>query len=388
MARTAALTALVASIVTTGAARPAAAQVTAADSAAVLLRTARDFEREGEGGVAAALYNHILERFGSTPAAEAARARLLGDTDRLDPISRLELPVFGTLYGAWLGVAVPAALDAESSEAYGAGFLIGAPLGLFSARAAQNARRYSEGQARAISWGGVFGTWQGFGWSEVFDVGEERVCTEFGCYETGDPDQERIAAMVLGGLVGIGTGALLARKPIRSGVSSAAQGGSIWGSVYGAMIAGFFDPETDGGLAATLVAGNVGLLAGAALGRAYDLSRPRVRWIDLGALAGGLGGLGIDLLLQPDDDDIAVMIPLATSVGGLLIAVHATRDLRSGPFEGGGDDGFAASLFDLGADGWRVAAPLPRPTLIPVDDVDGRSSWRPGLSFELFRARF
>jgi hypothetical protein len=371
-----------------GFAVPAAAQMTPADSAAVLLRTAQDFEREGESGIAAALYNHILERYGTTPAAEAARARLLEDADRVDPISRMELPVFGTLYGAWLGLAVPAALDAGSSEAYGAGFLIGAPLGLFSARAAQNARRYSEGQARAITWGGAFGTWQGFGWTTVLDIGEDQVCDQFGCYETGDSDQERITGMVLGGLVGIGTGAILARKPIRSGVSSAAQGGSIWGSVYGAMIAGFFDPESDNGLAATLLAGNAGLLAGAALGRAYDLSRPRVRWINLGALAGGLGGLGIDLLLQPDDDNVAIAIPLTTSVAGLMVAAHATRELRPGPDEGRGDDGFASSLLGYGPGGWRIAAPLPRPTLIPIDDANGRPSWRPGLSFEILRARF
>ena len=52
-----------------GAPTVARAQVTAADSAAVLLRTAEEFEREGETEVAAALYTFILEHFGATPAA-------------------------------------------------------------------------------------------------------------------------------------------------------------------------------------------------------------------------------------------------------------------------------------------------------------------------------
>ena len=117
------------------------AQVTPADSAAVLLQAAQDFELEGEAEIAAALYNHITERFPGTPAAAEARARLTGDPGRFDPVSRLELPVFGTLYGLWLGVAVPAAFGAEDEAAYGAGLLIGGPLGLFAARGAQRSRQ-------------------------------------------------------------------------------------------------------------------------------------------------------------------------------------------------------------------------------------------------------
>ena len=194
--------------------------------------------------------------------------------------------------------------------------------------------------------------------------------------------------MVVGGLVGLGTGAFLARKPIRSGVSSAAQGGSIWGSIYGAMITGIVDPDSDAALTATLLAGNAGLIAGAALGSAYDLSRPRVRWINLGALAGGLGGLGIDLLVQPDNDDVAILIPLVSSVGGLVIAAHATRELRPDPFDGDDGAGLQTALLRRGPAGWSLSAPVPMPTMLPIDDANGRTSWRPGLSLELFRATF
>ena len=68
----------------------------------------------------------------------------------------MELQVFGTLYGSWLGIAVPAAFGAEGPEAYGAGLLIGGPGGLVGSRAMQRARPMSEGQARAISWGGIW----------------------------------------------------------------------------------------------------------------------------------------------------------------------------------------------------------------------------------------
>ncbi len=355
------------------------AQVTPSDSAAVLLRTAEEFEREGESEVAAALYTHITERFPQTPAAVEARARLLGSGDRFDPVSRMELPVFGTLFGAWLGVAVPAALGAESSEAFGAGFLIGAPLGLFSARAAQRSRQYSEGQARAITWGGVYGTWQGAGWAELFDW------TSGG---SGDDSEAVFTSLVVGGLAGVATGAVIARNPVRSGVSSAAQGGSIWGTLYGAAIAGMFESEGDAALATALVAGNVGLIGGAALARKYELTRPRVRWINLGALAGGLAGLGIDLLVEPDDTEAAIAIPLVASLGGLAIAASATRDLRPNAVEGQDDSPAGHALLGHGPEGWSLNAPLPLPTMLPVDDHNGRTQWRPGITLELLRASF
>ena len=66
-----------------------AGQVTPADSAAVLLQTAQEFEREGESEIAAALYIHITERYPNTPAAVEAHQRLTGDPGRFDPVSRL-----------------------------------------------------------------------------------------------------------------------------------------------------------------------------------------------------------------------------------------------------------------------------------------------------------
>jgi hypothetical protein len=367
------------------------AQVAPADAAAVLLRTALEFEARGEWDLAEALFVHITERYPGTVAAEQALERLTRPAaERPDRESRLELPVFGTLYGLWLGVAVPAALGADSNEAYGAGLLAGVPIGLLSALAAQRSQQYSEGQARAITWGGIWGSWQGLGWSEVLGIGQEEVCSEFGCFETDDNSEEVLASMIFGGLAGIATGAVIARNPVRSGVSSAAQGGSTWGSIYGAMLAEMFDSDDggdgDGVLLTSLLLGNAGLLAGELLGSAYDVSRPRVRLMNLGALGGGLVGLGIDLLAEPGDN-AAIAIPLASSVAGLAIATVATRGREGvrGGAPGGGDD---MALLGYTDGGWRVGAPMPIPTALPIDRDDGRIDWVPGLRLELFRARF
>ena len=365
--------------------------VTRADSAAVLLRAATDFERSGEDEAADALYRYVAERFAGTPAADEASAWLRGPAAaRPGGLSRVELPVFGTLYGLWLGVAVPAAFGADSEGAYGAGLLLGGPIGLFSARAAQRSRGYSEGQVRAISWGGVFGTWQGFGWTELLNIGVEETCDLDYCYEE-DNAEEILAGMILGGLAGITTGAIIARGPVGSGTSSAAQGGSIWGTLYGAAIAELVSGDADGGgdgvLLTSLIAGNVGLIGGAALARKYDLTRPRIRMINLGAIVGGIGGLGIDLLVSAEDET-ALAIPLVTSIGGLIIAAAATGDGEGGRPDPGPAEDFGASLLDWRDGRLSLNPPLPAPTLLPMDDVTGRPQWRPGLRLELFRAKF
>jgi len=222
----------------------------------------------------------------------------------------------------------------------------------------------------------------------VLGLGQDQVCDRFACYDTGDSDEELFASMIVGGLAGLVTGALIARNPVRSGVSSGAQGGSIWGTIYGALGAGLVDPDVDGDavLATALIAGNIGLLAGGALAGKYDLSRSRIRMINLGALVGGLGGVGLDLIIQPDSDRTAIAIPLLTSLIGLGIAANATRGSDRGIERSEGDLGTA--LFGYRDGALRINIPMPMPTLLPFEDASGRRKWRPGISFELLRAKF
>lgn len=363
--------------------------VSRADSAAVLLEAARDFEADGEYETADALLVYITERFGGTPAGEAAFALLSGPVgDRLEPISRVEIPVFSTTYGLWLGVAVPAMFGADNSEAYGAGLLVGGPLGLFSGLAYSRSRRFSAGQARAISFGGAYGSWLGYGWTQLLDLGIAERCDSFGCFPIEDEFEELMAGAVIGGLGGIAAGAWLAQKPIRSGVASGAEGGAIWGTIYGAMLAGIVDEDSgDGALVAALLGGKAGLIAGAALASKHDVTRPRVRLINLGALVGGLGGIGIDLLIEPDATETAIAIPLVTSVAGLIIAAASTRD-RPAAADPGAGQGQGGALLGWRDGGLAFQTPTPMPTLLPMDDVNGRPTVTPGVTLELFRASF
>lgn len=361
---------------------------TAADSAAVLLEAARSFEDQEEARVAEALYRHILARFPGTPAAAAARERLAGPAMGAGEGSgAVELQVWSTLYGAWLGVAVPGAFGADGAEPYGAGLLVGAPLGFVTGRWAALSRGYTLGQARAITLGGTWGTWQGWGWREVLDLGVETVCPPGGdgfCYEDEGDSEEVFAAMVLGGLAGITTGALLAREPVASATAAGANYGSLWGSWFGVAAGVLADQEDDGLLAMALLGGNAGLVSGALLTPRWGWSRNRWRVVSAGGLLGGLAGLGMDLLVQPDDEKVVVAIPLAGSLVGLGIGRAMSRDM-DGPAEG--DGGEVGSLLHLGRDGAILGIPVPRPRLRPVYGP-GRTELRAEWGITLLSARF
>ena len=356
--------------------RAAAAQ-TRADSAAVLLETASRFEARGRLDVADALYEHILERFGDTAAAvEVRRIRAAMPADRAARSGRVELQVWGTLYGLWLGVAVPLIADADGPEPYGLGLLLGGPAGFFASRAYARSRGISEGQARAITFGGTWGTWQGFGWGEVFDVGGG-----------GDETQEYVASMVAGGLTGIVTGAILARNPIPAGTATAVSFGALWGTWFGVAAGVVADLDGDDLLAATLVGGNAGLITTAFIAPGWEMSRNRARLISIAGVLGGVAGAGVALLLQPDDEKVAILLPTVGSIAGLAIGATTTSDYDRGGASGGGGSGDGAALIDVRGGRVSIGSALPQPTLVRADDRPD-PPLRLGVRLTLLRARF
>jgi hypothetical protein len=372
-----------------------AQQVTAADSAEVLLDTASRFSADGRHDVAEALYRFIVERFGSTPAAELARLRLGELRSRGGSGNgRVELQVWSTLYGLWLGVAIPGALGADDSEPYGLGLLAGGPAGFLAGKAIAGSRDLTEGQARAITLGGTWGTWQGLGWAEVLDIGQREVCYDEpwgrSCYDEGDSSEEIFAAMILGGAAGIAAGAALSRKDISPGVATTVNFGSLWGTWLGFGLGYLADLEGDPLLATTLLGGNAGLAFTALKAPQWNPSRSRARIVSIYGVIGALSGAGLDLLTQPDNDKVAMGIPLAASVVGLALGVANTRgydapDRATGGRPGGGAPGGA--LVKLSEGSWALGAPVPYPTVVQIDGPKGTLR-RPALGLTLLEARF
>jgi hypothetical protein len=372
--------------------RPGAAQLARADSAAVLLDAARQFETAGEAEVARAIYEMVARRFGDTASATQALARIDGlGRGEIEQSGQVELLVWSSLYGAFLGVAVPGAFGAEGSEPYGLGLLVGAPAGFIFGRTLGGERGLTEGQARAITLGGTWGAWQGFGWREVFDIGEEEICSTFdgqqNCYESSDSAEETFAAMILGSLGGVATGTLLSRQPISSGVASTVNFGSLWGTWFGLAGGVIADLEGDGLLTATLVAGDAGLLATALLAPGWNISQSRARLISIAGVIGGLAGGGVDLLFQPDDERLAIGIPLVGSITGLVIGANATRDYDTGRVAVTGEPAPSGALMTRKDGRWSFGAPLPYP--VAMFQAGPRGSERGiGLGVTVLKAEF
>ena len=371
-------------------------QASRADSAAVLLTAAQDFQAEGRWEVAEALYHYISERYGDTWAgAQAVEALQEAPTDRSSQSAQTELMVWATTYGAWLGVAIPGALGADSPGPFGAGLLLGGPAGFLGGRALGRSRPLSEGQVRAITFGSLWGTWMGYGVMEILDLGEGDACPDISgsCYESDPEGKDVFKALVVGGLAGTVGGALLSRKPIPSGVATTANFGALWGTWFGVAGGVLLDLEGDKLLTSTLIGGNGGLLTAAMLAPGWDISRNRARLVSIAGVIGGLAGAGLDLMIQPDDEKVVLGIPLAGSIVGLATGVALTSgiDRRGAVGRGAAEEmgilGTGGALLHYGDGRLKLRFPTPFPTVVAADRDTG-FSFEPALGLTLLQSRF
>ncbi|MEX2583649.1 MAG: tetratricopeptide repeat protein [Gemmatimonadota bacterium] len=387
---------------------PAAAQQgIAVDTAAVLSAVARDLQAQGRAEVAEALLRHILERYPASAEAEAARLQLAGRVEPTERSGATELYVWGTGYGLWLGIAVPGALGANDPEPFGFGLILGGPGGFLASRALLSDWPITIGQARAITWGGTWGTWQGYGWGEVLDLTSTKTrfsyetCVEFnaqtgeclrfdtitGEYEEHDT-QKVFTSLLAGGLLGVAAGSVVAsRTSISPGTATLLSFGSLWGSWAGFALSTIAnqDEKEDGTLLWSLVGGNVGLLSTALVAPSYDISQARARLINIAGVVGLLGGFGVDLIVQPDDAAVVFGIPLATSAAGLLLGASLTRDYDREGRRAGREEPAAHALVVFVDGRFGLGTPAPTPTFLRA----GPSAERvPGVRFDLLHARF
>ncbi|UCD25086.1 MAG: hypothetical protein JSW51_03950 [Gemmatimonadota bacterium] len=349
-------------------------QVTRADSAAVLLDAARELQAEGDAETAYQLLLYIVRTYDGTAAAGTASTWLASLTGQQRASSgKAGLIVWNTLFAGWLGVAVPAAFGAESESAYGAGLLIGAPLGFFGTRAFTNRYAVSSGQAITTAFGSIWGTWQALGWRSVLEIGSEEYCDPVGDYCWEDtPEEAPFTAAVVGGLAGIATGGLIAAaKNPTAGDATLVMWSSFWGTWYGVAFGVLTDAEDDALLTWSLMGGNVGLAASAFATKTYSGSAGRVWMITSAGLAGGLAGVGIDLLGEIDDEKTAILIPTITSAAGLIAGTFITSGRSNGPDVG--EPAGPGALINLNGKGWKLALPMPQPTVLQRVSLDGRT---------------
>jgi hypothetical protein len=361
---------------------PLSAQ-TRADSASIVLDAARALRREGRDAAARDLLRLIRARYAATPAARTADSLLLTFTGipATSGTGRTGYILFHTLYGGFLGVAIPAALGADGSEPYGVGLLVGAPLGYFGSRAFARSKITMPGQAGLAAFVTAWGTWQGLALQQVLNIGESETCDQFGCFRD-DSDTAPWAAMAVGGLAGIGIGHVIASRPVPAGTSTMVSHSAWWGTWFGLAVGRVFDVQDDDNFAAMLLGGNAALLLALPAAKAWRPSPAQVRLTSAAGLAGGLVGFGIDLLASTDDESLTFGIPAATSALGLIVGALATRHQRD-PDEVPSE---SLALVTLRG-GIRLNAPIPLPAVIPAAGPGGRRRV-PGFRITLLDGTF
>jgi hypothetical protein len=380
---------------TLAAPRPAAAQETRADTAAVLVAAARRLAEVGERDLAASLLRYIIRWYGETAIAQdAARELAVADRARAAGGGRLGFVVTNTLFGGWLGLAVPLAFEADDPTPYGVGLIAGPGLGLLGSLMYTRSYPITSGQAAAYRWSLVWLSWQAYLLRELAGIGDEQFCYDDPsgppiCYEE-TPSGARFASLVAGGAAGIGVGLALTRLHLPPGDVALVQDASAWGTAFGAAISVLTSPDGDpsentvfGWMTA---AGNGALLGAIPLARSWRPSVGRVRLITISGVAGGLVGLGIDLIGEVDDEKAAIAIPTLGAAVGLATGIALTAGRDAGepgappPMEN-------HALLRLGRDA-GFGMPVPEPRVLPAVTPDGRLGRQPAVGFRIAEVRF
>ncbi len=351
---------------------PLAAQQTPADTAAVLLNAANTLDFEGRHDLAEELLRYIMRQYPGTPAAERAEQLLTG-VRRAGELGagRSGFIIWNTLFGTWLGTAIPAAFESASPQAYGAGILAGASVGFFGSRKYASSVPITPGQGGLYWLSTVWMSWQAAGW--------------FGVLSDGGQPEDVFKALAGGGLLGVGIGIGLTRTDIDNGTATLLRHAALWGTWYGFALGVLAGAEDDALLASTLMGGNVAIAAGIPVAKVWQPNPGGVRLITAAGLAGGLAGLGIDLLIEVDDDQTAVGIPLLGTTVGLIAA--GVLISRPSPDRTDGPGDFSTALLTIGQHP-QFDMPMPLPTAIPALTLDGRIRQRPGVQVRLFEAHF
>jgi hypothetical protein len=134
-------------------------------------------------------------------------------------------------------------------------------------------------------------------------------------------------------------------------------------------------------LTGALIGGNIALAASAIMAPEWRLSESRARLISIGGVIGGLAGLGLLLIVQPEDEGTGAAFPVTGSAIGLIAGAQLTRNYDARVNEG--NDAGRGALLNRQRGNW--AMDLPEPSL-RFQHVDGKK--HTSLYVPLLQARF
>jgi hypothetical protein len=294
----------------------------------LLYRLAHKYASQTRYEISAVLFENLESDYGDSPQAMKAR-EVLSNTQRFrrmkkaliwkgsmfDQSGRTDLLIFSGYYGTWLGIATPLFFEADNPAPYGLGLLVGGPLSLLITSSLTKDAEISEGKANIISLGGNLGTWQGLGWASI-----------------GDNEANNVVGISeLSGLGGIALAILLTSQvDFSEGHAALTSSGLQWGAWFGLVFAAIADHEDEDLLRDMLIGSDVLILGTGIAAKGVQMSESRVRLINLGGVLGTIAGLGLDLIIQPDDASTALAVAGTGSVAGLAIGASLTKNIDQG----------------------------------------------------------
>jgi len=290
------------------------------------LFTSKPKENEITGGLRLGLGGgYVLSRF--IAPFGPADARSLG------------LQAAGFTAGAALGAGIPLAVGVEPQEdlvqrrTVIVPMLIGGALGHIGGAAIAPHYNLSDNDAALLSVLGAWTAYQAAGWSAYSSIESEDTSQHLG---------NVLTAAGGGTALALGMAPVIELEPAESLLAASFGGWGTWYAAWGGYLMGFDSRET---WALTLTAGNVALLGSAAL-----MAGPvRADWGDLAyidglGLIGAASGAMIGLVASPDDEPVATLGLIGSTVGlgaGLYFAARKP---------GGNNPIGALSVADLGID--------------------------------------
>lgn len=227
--------------------------------------------------------------------------------DTIDTSGHTRLKVFGAVYGSYLGITIPIAMEADDAAFYSLGLICGPSVGLVTASSYSRTHSLGSGDAIALSSLTWFGAMQGHLWGAVADVDEGSAEVGFG---------------VVGSLVGFATGlSATGAHDFTDGQAASLGAGHWWGTALGYLAARANEDATSTDeVRGAAIGGATGLALGALGGRGS--THNDIRYLHIGGVLGWLYSTGIVVLQEPGRTGEAVtqIVGIGTGTTAGLLA--------------------------------------------------------------------
>lgn len=247
----------------------------------------------------------------------------------------------GSIYGLGLGFYIAgAAIRSDPGPHTAIIPALGLGAGIAVAALVHGNADVRRGRAMAVHAGMWLGAGAGLGIALATDADFDREEVNLGTH-----------LMFLGPTVGMIAGAgIAAATDARPGSIGFTFSLGVWTGLTGALLEGAVREATPGlggnPAAGLLIGEGVGIAAGMLLSRTLEPTAAQARWMDVGALVGGLSGLGIGLAANDDEGPLIGMAVgvVGGALGGYFLGAPSPDDRRRNR-ERDGVAGTPASVF-------------------------------------------